>query len=259
MRRLPADEPQPRVFADVERSLRQGFRRRVLGLLVTSVILAGSTAAATVAATTAAERLLTTPSSAGAPRPGGASIRVEFLPFTRTAAGGVEEGGHYAVVSGHRDPAVQERVNGILREPVDHAHPLARFVGGNPATLATEAEVTLQKPRLLSVLYRFSIVPREDPEDPAGGNWVKNFYESWSVIVDLTDGRRLGARDLFLPATLTTTGRRTLVEQLIASKQSPCPGRDPPRASSRPREADRQRSTAAEPIPPAPIVRSVQP
>jgi hypothetical protein len=236
MRKLPADEPPSRVLPDVVGSLRRGFRARLVGLLATSVLLVGSTAAATVAATTVADRLLTAPTppqpnaaaspssapapnSAGAPQPGMASIRVKLLPYTRTAAGGVREQGQYAIVSGHPDPAVQQRINGVLHEPVDRPHPVAGNVGASGATLATDAKVTLQTPRLLSVDYVF--YPVASPQDPSGGNWVKNFYRSESVIVDLDDGRRLGAGDLFRHETLTPTGLQTLVERLMAAKQSP--------------------------------------
>src|SRR5262245_16539355 len=233
MRRLPADEPSSGVLPDVVGSLRRGFRVRLVGLLVTSVVLAGVTAAAAATATTVAERLLTappppapaaaaspsnapTPTNAGASRPGVASIRVKLDAYTRTAAGGVGEKGQYATVSGHPDAAIQQRINRVLREPVARAHPLAEAVGGNPASLATDATVTLQTPWLLSVLYSYRIVPTEPNQ-----NWAKNFYESERVIVDLTDGRRLGAGDLFRPETLTTTGLQTLGERLVASNQSP--------------------------------------
>jgi hypothetical protein len=232
MPRLPADEPPSRVLSEVGRSLRRGFRRRLLSLLVTSVVLAGATAAATAGATTAAYRRLNppttspsdttsslssapTPSSIGAPRPGMASIRVKLRSFTGTTADGVQWKRRYAEISGHPDPAVQQRVNKVLRQPVDREISVANYFVDSGDILATDAKVTLQTPWLLSVEYFSRKV------DPATGYPQKNLYWTESVIVDLTDGRRLGARDLFLPATLTTTGLQTLVEQLLASKQSP--------------------------------------
>jgi hypothetical protein len=230
MPRLPADEPPSGALPDIRPSLRRGFRRRLLSLLVTSVVLAGASAAATAGATTAAYRLLNPPATStsdttsssssvlGAPQPGIASIRVKLLPYTRTAAGGIGEKGQYAKISGHPDPAVQQRINNVLHEPVARPHPLAPRASG--ASLATDAEVTLQTRWLLSVLYTFSIVPPREDLATGKWNWVKNFYRSESVIVDLTNGRRLGARDLFRPETLTPTGLQTLVERLMAAKQS---------------------------------------
>jgi serine/threonine-protein kinase len=123
----------------------------------------------------------------------------------------------YVTISGHRDAAVQQRINAALRAPVDRE--IAAYVkqfGGNGDIPTGTATIGLQTARLLSVSYDFAI----EPKDTATGNWVKNFTSTRSVTVDLTSGDTLGARQLLRPAALTGTGVATLADRIVAADRS---------------------------------------
>ncbi|GAA2094945.1 serine/threonine-protein kinase [Actinomadura alba] len=120
----------------------------------------------------------------------------------------------YVTVGGHSDPAVQQKINAALRAPVDEeiAAYVRQFGEGTDVPTGT-ATIGLLSARLLSVSYGFGV----DPGDEATGNWVKNFTSTRSVTVDLTTGDGLGARDLFQPGVLSTSGLAALSRRVMAA------------------------------------------
>ncbi|RAY13286.1 serine/threonine protein kinase [Actinomadura craniellae] len=122
----------------------------------------------------------------------------------------------FVTVGGHRDPAVQRRINAVLRAPADR---LTRsFRTGAAFPVGTTATVTMHGSELLSV--RYDVSPR--PEPGMEGNWVKNFYAVRTVVVDLVTGRALGPRELFRPAVLTDAGAGALLDRLRRLSANGC-------------------------------------
>ncbi|XRQ04378.1 serine/threonine-protein kinase [Actinomadura welshii] len=113
----------------------------------------------------------------------------------------------YPRVGGLGDSELERRVNAELRGPVDRLVEMARNGAralpcqGNPATVSTETTLGVRGPRLVSVRY-FQISDWCRQADGSPGGEV--------VTVDLRTGRRLTARDVFRPATLTAAGVRRL-------------------------------------------------
>ncbi|WP_412516710.1 serine/threonine protein kinase [Actinomadura madurae] len=109
----------------------------------------------------------------------------------------------FATVSGLKDAALQRRINAELRGPLDRLIAMSRRISttfgckGNPVKIRTEARLGLRGPRLVSVRY-FQVTDNCLQADGSPGGEV--------VTVDLRTGRRLTARDVFTPATLTGAG-----------------------------------------------------
>lgn len=124
----------------------------------------------------------------------------------------------YPQVSGHADPAVQQRVNDALRAPIDERLRSLREELSDPDILNmvrergdvlkahTTAEVLVQTPGLLSVRYDHML----DSAVIAHSSW--QFAET--VDVDLSTGQVLGPREMFRPEVLTAAGMETLTARL---------------------------------------------
>ncbi|TNY34597.1 hypothetical protein EIO00_22905 [Thermomonospora catenispora] len=135
-------------------------------------------------------------------------------------------GMRYVQISGHTDPAVQERVNAALRAPVERALEAARSVirqnpeMGRPgiqcdgAEISAEAVPGLRTGRLVSVRYELK------------AGWVCNtdFVSTWAVTatVALDSGKALTLEDIFTPQALTQAGLATLWSRV--PKPTPGPG-----------------------------------
>jgi serine/threonine-protein kinase len=115
----------------------------------------------------------------------------------------------YVTISGHRDKAVEKRINAALRAASNTGLASYRkeYAGrADVQQVQSTAAVTLSTKRLLSVSHAFGVTPKPG----SFGNWVKNFTSASRVVLDLADGRTLGARDLFLPATFQPAGLSAL-------------------------------------------------
>ncbi|MGI6876424.1 serine/threonine-protein kinase [Amycolatopsis sp. 3B14] len=129
----------------------------------------------------------------------------------------------YPRVTGHADPAVEERINAALRAPVDErlrsvreqlSDPdIAADVRGRGETVGvrTTAVIALRTDRLMSVRFDHAL----DSDFLSHASW--RFPES--VTVDLTTGRVLGPRDVFRDDVLTARGMATLTERLTAHSE----------------------------------------
>ncbi|WP_158642474.1 hypothetical protein, partial [Actinomadura sp. WAC 06369] len=119
----------------------------------------------------------------------------------------------YVRVSGHRDPAVEQRINQALRSPVDWTIQRVRAMTQQMGTGCTQdavveltARIGIRNSSLISVLY---------PDNksvlcfPADGELA-----GWAVTVDAETGRAYTADDIFKPDTLTPTGISTLLDRL---------------------------------------------
>ncbi|MBC6457275.1 serine/threonine protein kinase [Actinomadura sp. HBU206391] len=141
----------------------------------------------------------------------------------------------YVKVSGLADAAVEQRVNQILRAPVEqmmehYRSELARSRNAFPTATPFATETTsagsdvvwgLRGPRLLSLRYAF------DPPASSGIFFFREFESlSTTVTVDLTTGRRLGAREVFRARTLTASGMTALTGMLRRHdpERDFCPG-----------------------------------
>jgi serine/threonine-protein kinase len=121
--------------------------------------------------------------------------------------------GTYARVDGGSDPAVAQRANHALHQPLDQQ--LERYrtsrVDAVPPTknagIATSVEIGLRGPRLVAVRYRF----RGHDDAP-----LTPFDQvaTRAVMVDLTTGRRIRARDI-LQSTALTRSSLTDLERRI--------------------------------------------
>ncbi|WP_207933978.1 serine/threonine-protein kinase [Actinomadura sp. KC06] len=124
----------------------------------------------------------------------------------------------YVKVDGVRDPDVESRINTVLRETADAlTRPWVdgvRRYGPRPGEerwrATAVANFGVRGPRLLSVFY--DLVDSQSAAGYSGGS---------GVVVDLSDGRRLGAQDLFKSAALTTTGMRDLARTIVQSEGDP--------------------------------------
>ncbi|WP_199748232.1 hypothetical protein, partial [Actinomadura sp. WAC 06369] len=108
-------------------------------------------------------------------------------------------------VSGHSDPAVQQRINAALRAPVDQSvADYRRFleqagglsnqaVPGPPQPIEMRSDVVYRGPRLLSVRYLVSV-----PVFAGGGRHIT----PKAVNVELATGRLLGPEQIFTAAAL---------------------------------------------------------
>ena len=124
----------------------------------------------------------------------------------------------YPQVSGGPDAAVRQRINDVLRAPVDKRLKTVRDAVADPSTLErireegetpalrSSARVLRQTPGLLSVRYD------HDLDSTVLGHTTWRFPEALSV--DLATGRVLGPQDVFRPEILTAAGMRTLTQRL---------------------------------------------
>lgn len=113
----------------------------------------------------------------------------------------------YPKVDGLPDPALERRINAELRGPLDRLVEMSREgdgrlpCQGNPVKLGSETTLGVRGPRMVSVrFYQLSDWCGQADGSPGGE----------VVTVDLRTGRRLTARDVFRPATLTPEGMRRL-------------------------------------------------
>lgn len=129
----------------------------------------------------------------------------------------------YARVTGHSDPAIQERLNAALRAPVDEYLREARETAeGNRADLSDAGEVaratikatvTLQTPDVISVRY----------DNSFGSNgviWHTSWNHSTSTNVSPQSGAVLRPHDLFRPETLTAQGMRRLTDVVLSHDEN---------------------------------------
>ncbi|MGI8331603.1 serine/threonine-protein kinase [Actinomadura scrupuli] len=119
--------------------------------------------------------------------------------------------GEYAKVSGLKSRQLTDKVNAALRVPVDKRlaedRPTLVAIGAGETYTATDkATILLRGPRLMSVRYD------TDVKGNVGPLWglVR------TVTVDLTTGDAVPERGLFLPATVTAAGMRTLTRRIDA-------------------------------------------
>ncbi|WP_433180695.1 serine/threonine-protein kinase [Actinoallomurus sp. CA-150999] len=127
----------------------------------------------------------------------------------------------YITVSGYRDPAIQQKVDQALHEPIDTGVAEARAMWGDfckrnqqpsprtPRPIHVSARIVLRGPRVLSVL---SIV--DVPVCVAGGSSIA----SRAVNIDLTTGRVLTQADIFRTGVLTQAGFRALADRVPQPK-----------------------------------------
>ena len=193
------------------------------GLLAT----AGAKIAATVVATTVAAGGVGV--YAGTRDEGPARTTPALVPVAaRVVSANLPAGGgsaaasqQFVTVSGHRDKAVERRVNAALRAASDRELATYRkeFGGRSDVQEVTStAHVTLNTPRLLSVSYSFGVAPAPGTM----GNWVKNFTSEATVVIDLATGKTLGAADLFTPAALTPAGLVRLANRITPYDPRDC-------------------------------------
>ncbi|MFD0906014.1 hypothetical protein, partial [Actinomadura sediminis] len=119
----------------------------------------------------------------------------------------------YVRISGHRDAAVERRINETLRSPLDWtigrvraATEQYRSVCVRDSVVEMTARVGVKGPSLISVLYPDN---RSTLCTPADG-----LLPSWAVTVDVETGRAYTADDVFKPGTLTPAGIDTLLARL---------------------------------------------
>ncbi|WP_158079315.1 hypothetical protein, partial [Actinomadura sp. CNU-125] len=111
----------------------------------------------------------------------------------------------FVQVSGHSDPAVQQRINAALHAPVDQAvadyRRLLEAAGGleaqtvpqAPRPIEMRSDIVYRGPRLLSVRYLVNI-----PVYVAGGSYIT----PKAVNIELATGRVLGPEQIFTAAAL---------------------------------------------------------
>ncbi|MDQ0381020.1 serine/threonine-protein kinase [Amycolatopsis thermophila] len=125
----------------------------------------------------------------------------------------------YPRVSGHADPAAEQRINAALRAPVDERLDSVRRALADPEAVArvrsqgetigvrTTATIMLRTETLLSVRYDHAL----DSDYLSHSSW--RFPEGLNV--DLGSGRVLGPADIFRGDVLTASGMAALTERLV--------------------------------------------
>ncbi|TDB87072.1 serine/threonine protein kinase [Actinomadura sp. KC216] len=178
-------------------------------------IAAAVAGASVVVAAGGAGTYVATRDSADPPaRPAAQQVRVSLVSSVRRDRSS-ELTTQYVKVDGIRDPSVETRVNTVLRETADAlTRPWLDGVRRYPPEPGEQrwratavANLRLRGPRLLSMYYY--LVDSQAAAGYVGGS---------GVVVDLSDGRRLGARDLLLPTALTTPGIRDLAHTIVQSQ-----------------------------------------
>nr|BFE34063.1 hypothetical protein GCM10010200_063140 [Actinomadura rugatobispora] len=127
----------------------------------------------------------------------------------------------YVTVRGHRDKAVERRINAALRAASDRGlSTYRREYAGRPDVqeVHSTAEITLKTNRLVSASYSFGVTPVPD----GSGNWVKNFTSEATIVVDLVTGRTLGPNDLFTAAAFTPAGLVRLADRIAPHDERRC-------------------------------------
>ncbi|MFI0353466.1 serine/threonine-protein kinase [Actinomadura sp. 9N407] len=153
-------------------------------------------------------------------RPVAASISTYNQTFTDARL--VVQNAQYVQISGHRDPAMQKRINQALRAPLDETIAYLRTstkeMGAQctqDAQASTTAKMGLKGPDLISAVY--SVKSRYCA--PADG-----VMPGRAVTVNLKTGRALTADDVFLPGTLSASGVKTLWGRLRSEATESLPG-----------------------------------
>jgi hypothetical protein len=121
--------------------------------------------------------------------------------------------GRYVRIDGLPDPATAQRVNQVLRAPIEEQlkrYRTARLppnnsLGKNPR-ITTGIELGLRGPRLIATRYLFT--SHNAPLTPY------DLAASRAVIVDLTTGRRLRAADILRDQVLTRPGLSDLERRI---------------------------------------------
>ncbi|MFI0353567.1 serine/threonine-protein kinase [Actinomadura sp. 9N407] len=141
-------------------------------------------------------------------------VSAKVVTANRPAGGGSAAASQqYVTISGHRDNAVEKRINAALRAASDTGLASYRkeYAGREDVQeVHSTAQVTLSTKRLLSVSYGFGVSPKPG----SFGNWVKNFTSGSTVVIDLSNGRTLGAADLFKATTFQPAGLTALADVL---------------------------------------------
>jgi hypothetical protein len=167
-----------------------------LGAAAGAIVVAG---AAGVYVTTHHHRPAAEPSPVAAVSVTTRTLSQNFGKFTADRA-------QYVTVAGQRDPAVQQKVNQALYEPVGTAITTTKNVWSGlckdqpvppESPLRVTVRIVAQRPRLLSVVYQIAA-----PICAGGGSTD----HTQAVMVDLTTGRTLGQADVFRPGVLTAGG-----------------------------------------------------
>ncbi|WP_067464305.1 serine/threonine-protein kinase [Actinomadura macra] len=117
----------------------------------------------------------------------------------------------YVTVDGIRDSAKETRINTILRNSADglvrrwsdESSKYGLHPSGQRWLAAATATLGARGPSLLSVYDELT-----SPQTTSG------YISGLVVAVDLTEGRRLGPRDLLLPSAFTTAGLRALAREI---------------------------------------------
>jgi hypothetical protein len=121
--------------------------------------------------------------------------------------------GRYVRIDGLPDPATAQRVNRVLRAPIEEQ--LKRYRAarlppnnslGKDPRIKTGIELGLRGPRLIAARYLFT--SHNAPLTPF------DLVASRAVIVDLTTGRRLRATDVLRPQVLTHAGLSDLERRI---------------------------------------------
>lgn len=132
---------------------------------------------------------------------------IAFVSLTeRYTAPALTVAGKYVRIDGLRDPAVAQRINQVLRSPLDEQlrrYRIARVadaggIGLKDPAVATGVELGLRGPRLIAARYVFT--SHHAPLTPI------DLVPTRAVIVDLTTGRRLRAADILRSQVLTPSG-----------------------------------------------------
>ncbi|MFD0856098.1 hypothetical protein ACFQ07_27920, partial [Actinomadura adrarensis] len=139
-------------------------------------------------------------------RPVAATVAVHNQRYTNIPF--VVQNAQYVRVSGLGDPAIERRVNQLLRAPLDEAIEYVRSstsgTGGDctqTARLSSTAQIGLRTPSLISAVYTHEA----ELCAPADGR-----LPGRAVTVDLRTGRVLGPEDVFKPAMFTTSALNSL-------------------------------------------------
>ncbi|GGV22807.1 hypothetical protein GCM10010182_51350 [Actinomadura cremea] len=159
--------------------------------------------------------------------PGEVTLAAETIgdPAINLAQGTVR----FVRVSGHSDPAVQQRINTALHAPVDQAvADYRRFldeaggldnqaVPGPPRPIEMRSDVVYRGPRLLSVRYLVNV-----PVYAGGGAHIT----PKAVNIELATGRVLGPEQIFTAAALRDPELAELSRRIPPPPEDPAGGLD---------------------------------
>jgi serine/threonine-protein kinase len=155
------------------------------------------------------------------PRVRPVAANVSTMNQTYTDVRLVVQNAQYVQISGHRDPAVQKRLNAALRAPLDETLAYLRTTTKEAAAaciqdaqVSTTVRIGLKGPTLLSAVYKV----RARYCAPADGEMPGR-----AVNVNLKTGRVLTADDVFKAETLTPSGLKTLWGRLRSESDANIP------------------------------------